>query len=167
VTPLIDLGPQLPLLLAAAALGCVLVAAAWDVSKFEIPDEISIVLIVLAAAYGLTTPGFGWLSHAAAPALVFAVGLLLFARGWMGGGDIKLLTALASWTGLAGLPLLLVGTALAGGGVALVLLLARRFNAAAKGPRLLHRGAPLPYALAILGGAVFFARQAWLVWPLI
>ncbi|WP_416907606.1 MAG: prepilin peptidase [Polymorphobacter sp.] len=166
MTPLVDLGPEVPLWLAAGALACALVAAGWDMVKFEIPDEISIVLIALAAAYGLVTPGFDWLSHAGAPVLVFAVGLFLFARGWMGGGDIKLLTALASWTGLAGLPLLLVGTALVGGGLALVLLVARRFNAAGQGPRVLHRGAPLPYAVAILGGVLFFAWQAWRVWPL-
>jgi prepilin peptidase CpaA len=164
--PVLDLGPTVPLLLAVAALVCAVLAAAWDVTKFEIPDELSIILIVLAALYGLTTPGFGWLSHAAAPMLVFAIGLFVFSRGWMGGGDIKLFTALSAWTGLAGLPILLVGTSLAGGVLAAILLITRRLNADAHGPRLIHPGAPVPYAVGILGGVLFFAVQAWRVWPL-
>lgn len=165
--PVVDLGPQVPLVLAALALVCAVLAAGFDVMKFEIPDEISIALVVMAAAYGLMTPGFGWLSHAAAPVIVFGVGLFIFSRGWMGGGDIKLLTALSAWTGLAGLPLLLVGTALAGGVLSLTLLIARRFNADAHGPRLIHPGAPLPYAVAILGGAGYFAMRVWPIWPLV
>lgn len=164
--PAFDLGPQVPIFLAMGALLCVVVGAVWDMVKFEIPDELSIIIIVLAALYGLTTPGFGWLSHIAAPLIFFAIGLLLFARGWMGGGDIKLLTALSAWTGLAGLPLFLVGTALAGGLLAFVLLVGRRLNADAQGPRLFHPGAPLPYAVAILGGTAYFAWQVWRVWPL-
>lgn len=158
--PALDLGPTVPLPLACAAIACAFAAAAFDVTKFEIPDELSIILFVLAGLYGLITPGFGWLSHAAAPAIVFAIGLIIFARGWMGGGDIKLLTALAAWIGLAGLPLLLVGTALAGGVLATILLISRRLNADPHGPRLIHPGAPVPYAVAILGGVLFFAVQA-------
>jgi prepilin peptidase CpaA len=153
----------LPLLLAAAALVCVIIAAAWDVRHFLIPNELSIALVTLALLYGLLTPGFGWLSHILAPLAVFGVGLLLFAKGWMGGGDIKLLTAVSAWTGLKGLLPLLVGISLAGGVLALVLILARRAFAGRPGPRILAADAPLPYAVAILGGTLWWASLAWQV----
>ena len=151
----------LPLALALAALACVVAAAICDVRAFEIPDELSIALVVLALVYGALTPGFAWISHIAAPALVFAVGLLLFARGLMGGGDIKLLTALAAWTGFQGLLPLLLGISLAGGALALVLLAARRLLAGRPAPRVFAADAPIPYAVAILGGTLWWASLAW------
>lgn len=160
--PVLDLGPVAPLVIALAALACVVIAAGWDIAKFEIPDEISIILVVLAVAYGLTTPGYGWLSHILTPFAFFAIGLAAFAKGWMGGGDIKLLTALTAWSGHTGLFPLLTGTALAGGVLALTLIIARRIRAGKPGPRILDRDAPLPYAVAILGGVLWWA---WVAWP--
>lgn len=151
----------LPTALAIAALACVVAAAICDLRAFEIPDELSIALVVLALAYGALTPGFLWLSHLTAPLAVFAVGLLLFARGWMGGGDIKLLVAIAAWTGFQGLLPLFVGISLAGGVLALVLLLARRALAGRQTIPLFSSEAPLPYAVAILAGTLWWARLAW------
>jgi prepilin peptidase CpaA len=151
----------LPQALALAALACVVAAAICDVRAFEIPDELSIALVVLALAYGLLTPGFAWLSHLVAPVAVFAAGLLLFARGMMGGGDIKLLTALAAWTGLQGLLPLLLGISLSGGVLAIVLLVARHALDGRPAPRVFSKDAPLPYAVAILGGTLWWARVAW------
>ncbi len=155
------------MILALLALACVLAAAVADMYCFEIPDSLSIALLVTAAGYGLVTPGFGWLSHIAAPLIMFGVGLLLFSRGWMGGGDIKLLVAIAGWTGLSGLPLQLVGVALAGGVLALVLLtvrggLARAGRGTAQLPRMFQKDAPLPYAVAIAAGTCWWA---WTFWP--
>jgi prepilin peptidase CpaA len=150
--------------LALVALACVLWAAVCDVRVFEIPDSLTIILLVTAAGYGLVTPGFNWLSHLAAPALFFAIGLLLFARGWMGGGDIKLMTGIAAWTGLGQLLPQLLATAIAGGLVTLLLLLVRK-AAAGRGPettpRLFHADAPIPYAVAIAIGTGWWAWQAW------
>jgi prepilin peptidase CpaA len=153
--------------MALAALVCVLAAAVADMRRFEIPDGLSIALLVTAAGYGFFTPGFGWISHIAAPLIMFGIGLLMFSRGWMGGGDIKLLIAIAAWTGLSGLPLQLVGVALAGGGLALVLIvvragLARNGRDTAHMPRLFQADAPLPYAVAIAAGTIWWA---WSVWP--
>jgi Flp pilus assembly protein protease CpaA len=83
----------------------------------------------------------------------------------MGGGDIKLLVATAMWTGLKGLPAFLVGVSLAGGLLALLLLGSRALAGAAgrtpdalPGP--LRPGAPMPYALAIAGGAFWWAARS-------
>lgn len=153
------------LVFVAIALACLVAAAIADMRTFEIPDALSIALLATAVGYGLATPGFAWLWHAAAVLVMFGLGLLLFSRGWMGGGDIKLLVALAGWTTLQGLPLQLAFVAIAGGGLALVLIIARRGLAAAgrapdRVPKMFRNDAPLPYAVAILAGAAWWARLA-------
>jgi prepilin peptidase CpaA len=98
---------------------------------------------------------------------MFAAGALLFAIGWMGGGDIKLLTGTAAWVGLKGLPLQLAGVALAGGLLSLVLILVRAGCRRAgiqpeHMPRIFRPDAPLPYAVAIAAGTFWWA---WRFWP--
>lgn len=154
------------LVLALIALACVLAAPVFDLMRFEIPDSLSIIIAIAAIGYGIVTPGFGWLSHLASTGLVFAIGLLAFARGWMGGGDVKLLTAIATWTGLDGLPMQWLATAIAGGVLALVLIVVRRGLGFAgvdleRAPRVFQLDAPLPYAVAIAAGTLWWAWPAW------
>lgn len=156
----------LSLALGSAALLCVLAAAAWDVWRFEIPDTLSIVIVALAIPFGFLQPDFAWLSHIAAPVLVFGFGLLAFSRGWLGGGDVKVLTATAAWTGLAGLPVQWAVVALAGGLLTVVLIglravLARGGRDTGHLPRIAQKDAPLPYAVAIAAGTFWWA---WLVY---
>ena len=154
----------LPTALACVALACLVAAAIADIRAYEIPDGLSITLLVTAIGFGALTPGFHWLSHLAAVVLMFAIGLLLFARGWMGGGDVKLLVAIAGWTGLAGLVGQLTGVALAGGVLALIIIIARRTLAGRPPeslPKLFQRDAPLPYAVAIAAGTSWWASTAW------
>lgn len=151
-------------ILALVALACVVAAAVADVATFEIPDTLSIVPIVAAVGYGVATPGFGWLSHSAAALLFFGLGLFIFTRGWMGGGDIKLLTAVAAWTGLVGLVPMLLATAIAGGALTLLLIALRKAVAAAGAahpPRLFASDGPIPYAVAIAAGTCWWAWRAW------
>lgn len=149
--------------LALAAAGALLAAAGFDLVRFEIPNSLSIVILVAALAYGTLTPGFDWASHLAAPVLVLAIGLLLLHFGLMGGGDIKLFIAISGWTGLGGLPLQLVSVVLAGGALALLLLLARALVAGRRQsvPRLLQSGAPVPYGVAIAAGTLLWAARVW------
>lgn len=154
------------LLAVGAAALSLLISCLCDLRRFEIPDTLSVVILVSAAVFGFVTPGFDWLWHLAGLGLMFAVGLGLFAAGWMGGGDIKLLVATALWTGLQGLPAFLLGVSLAGGGLAIVLLGSRAaLKAAGVGmdrmPGPLRVGAPMPYALAIAGGAFWWAAMSW------
>ncbi len=154
-----------PLLLA------LLLLAAWcDLATRTIPDGISVAL----AALGLLTRAAEGAVPAVSSLLVaaglFAACLPLHARGAFGGGDIKLITALA--IGFPPLSTLdfLVATAMAGGVLAFVYLSLRllpepkplatrpvawppRRILALERRRISRRG-PLPYAVAIAAGGV-------------
>ncbi len=149
----------LPLLVfGSVALGCVAAAALADLRHFEIPDHWSLAVVGLFAAYAAAAlPLAAWWPHAAVGAALFGIGAWLFARGWLGGGDVKLLAACGVWSGFDALPQLLGGTVACGGALALAALAGRR----AAGPGATYpaftAGGPLPYAVAILGGAVYAA----------
>ncbi|MFL1464048.1 prepilin peptidase [Roseococcus sp. DSY-14] len=150
---------------------CVALAlACWaDLAARLIPDRAPATLAAAGAGLQALQGGAG----AAALALLAALLLLALAagawrRGLMGGGDVKLLAGAALLAGWQGVPALLLGTAVLGGLLALPYLLARRPGAAlppagrAAGrlrrvlraeARRLRRGGPLPYGLAIAGGA--------------
>jgi prepilin peptidase CpaA len=143
-------------------------AAAFDLWRFEIPDTLTVLIIAAAVLFGLGTPGFNWASHAAAGGAFFAFGLLAFARGWLGGGDVKIMTGCACWASLASLAEQVVLIAMAGGVLALALMLVRRGLVLAgvageDAPRLIRVGADLPYAVGIAGG---MAVWAWRHLPL-
>lgn len=141
-----------------AALACVAAAAVADVRHFEIPDRWSILIAALFVVSALFVPPASafWL-HLAAGAGMFLAGALLFSKGWLGGGDVKLLAACAVWTGFDGLAILLAGTALTGGALAVGIVAARRLAGPEPAYRGLQRDGPLPYAIAILGGATAYA----------
>ena len=159
----------LPPTLAGLAALMLLIAAVCDIRRFEIPDSLSIAILVLAIGFGFTQPDFPWLWHGASFLLMFAFGAGLFALGWMGGGDVKLLTAAAAWTTLTGLPMMLGSILMAGGALAAFLLaaraIARRNGGSAETlPGPLRPGAPLPYAIAIAGGIFWWASRVWPLW---
>jgi prepilin peptidase CpaA len=140
----------------------VLASAGFDLWTFEIPDTLTVMIIVAAGLYGWGTPGFDWASHAASGGSFFAFGLLAFARGWLGGGDVKIMTGCACWATLGTLVEQQLFIGIAGGVLALVLMLVRRSLALAgvtgeDAPRLVRVGADLPYAVAIAAGMAVWA----------
>lgn len=144
---------------------CLLAACLCDLRRFEIPNRLSVALLVLALAHGILNPPFDWGWHAMAVLVMFGVGAGLFALGWMGGGDIKLMVAMAAWTGLSGMPAFLIGMTLAGGVLASFLIVSRMALAAGGRPAdslpgPLRPQAPLPYAIAITAGAFWWAPLA-------
>jgi prepilin peptidase CpaA len=147
--------------IALLAVGLVL-AAGFDLWRYEIPDTLTVLIIAAAVLFGLGTPGFNWASHAAAGGAFFAFGLLAFARGWLGGGDVKIMTGCACWANLGNLAEQVVLIAVAGGVLALALMLLRRGLVLAgvagdDAPRLIRVGADLPYAVGIAGGMAVWA----------
>lgn len=107
-----------------------LVAAASDVARYEIPNWVSVVLVLgylFAGGLGgvpLAHLGTNLLTGVA----VFAVGAVLFYFRVFGGGDVKLLAASAVWVGWTYLFSYLVVVALVGGIVTLLLLTFRWLN---------------------------------------
>lgn len=148
----------------AAALALLVVAALWDLVHMEIPDWISLALLALAGAHALLADGPALLPRLAALAVMVALGLLLFARGWMGGGDVKLLMATAPLVGWPGLLAQIGGIAVAGGVLAVVMIALRPLVAARvpadRLPLVLRPGVALPYAVAILAGTAIWAMRS-------
>lgn len=155
--------------MAAVALVCVLavVAAAWDACTFEIPDWLSIGIAALFVAVLLVRgmPGGMAVEHLMVAAAVFTGGALLFAARAFGGGDVKLLTAVALWAGPDGILPLLLTVALIGGLLCLVLLAGRALAArTADVPAVLRPllvgEARVPYGIAIAAGTLILFLAA-------
>lgn len=145
-----------------------LIAAVFDVSRYIIPNVVSAVLIVAFVAAAVLLPqGQPWWSYPAAALIVFGIGVVGYAFRIMGAGDIKLLTAVSLWAGLAELPDFLVMVAVSGGVIALLLIVLRRvlfYGMVSIGtsenvrlPKILVTGAPVPYGVAIATGGIWLA----------
>jgi prepilin peptidase CpaA len=141
-----------------------IVAAGKDLTSYTIPNWIPLALTgafcLLAATAGIEPQSL--VGHAAAGAVALLVGMGLFALGWVGGGDAKLLAACCRWFGWPDSEVFLFDTALAGGAFAFLLLVARGqlvrpFLAVRSGwiGRLITPGEPAPYGVAIALGALF------------
>ncbi|MCF8467006.1 MAG: prepilin peptidase [Sneathiella sp.] len=113
----------MPVLMMSAG-GLVLIAAVWDMFSRRIPNMLPLVIAVLylvQAAYMGQWVDLPW--HLLCGAGVLVVGIVIFSFGWLGGGDVKLLAALALWAGPEYLVLLLLMTCLAGGLLAIIFVL--------------------------------------------
>ena len=149
------------------------IAAVFDTWKFVIPNAIAVALVVLFIATALLLPfemtWMEWLSHIGAAAAVFTGGAVLYAFNKMGGGDVKLLTAVAFWAGFEYLTELLLYVAIAGGILAIGLIVMRKIImslgaantrlAEVKLPRVLLEGEAVPYGLAIAPIAIYLGTK--------
>lgn len=125
-----------------------------------------IVLGVAATAVAaMVLAGIGW--GAWQPFLfalvILAVGTPLFAAGWLGGGDVKLLAACALWFTFDGGWRMLVAVAIAGGVVTLVALLIRLFHipdSLRTRVAFVRRGVGVPYGIAVAIGVAAIMVQA-------
>jgi prepilin peptidase CpaA len=131
-----------------AGLAIALLAAAFtDIRKRRIDNR-------LTAAVALAAPLFWWATGLALwPGIVFRVGFAgamflllagLFALRALGGGDVKLLTALALWLPWVAFLKLVVAMALLGGLLTVVLVTIHRRA----------RDLAIPYGVAIAGGGL-------------
>jgi prepilin peptidase CpaA len=115
--------------LVALLLLFLLLAALEDAWRLEISDYLSGGIAIGAfIAILLIGPGVGLWENFLLFAAVLFLGTLLFARGAMGGGDVKLLAACVLWFDLSGGWKLLVAIAIAGGVEALLILGLRQFR---------------------------------------
>ncbi|MBV8739861.1 MAG: prepilin peptidase [Alphaproteobacteria bacterium] len=155
---------RLDLLLLVGFVGLMIVAAVSDFRRLVIPNWL---VLALCALWPLHIAATDTVSLATTPASIFvaaavlASGALLFARGLIGGGDVKLLAAASLWGGPSGVMRLLLMTALCGGVLALAFLvpLGRLSGAGRRIPQpgaaLVGTGStPIPYGIAISAAAL-------------
>jgi prepilin peptidase CpaA len=143
----------------------VVLAAIQDVAQLKISNAFPIAIIALFGAW-LSQTGLEadlW-QNLVMFAIVLGFGILLFAKGWLGGGDVKLLAAIALWFDLDGGLSLVVWTLVGGGLLALIFMAVRRMLPARLtsdgGLAALKKKGPIPYGIAIAAGAVFCAQTA-------
>jgi prepilin peptidase CpaA len=135
-----------------AGLGVLLLAAAvGDARRFVIPNRLCASVALLSLPYWWASGAAFWPGYALQLLLALAVFSALaglFAAGLMGGGDVKLLAALALWLPIGRFAQMMVIVAIAGGVLTAMLLVRHRW---ARRP-----GRPeIPYGLAIVAGAAF------------
>jgi len=142
--------------------------AVLDIATRLIPNQICLVLALLGIAIQLASP-VQLAGSLIAAAILLLLLIVAHRRGWIGGGDVKLLVALAIGLPLVGVVQLLMITALAGGVLALVHLMMRLLPHPKQAPvgssfvrrvyaieRWRHlRHAPLPYGVAIACGGIW------------
>ncbi len=124
-----------------------------------------------AAFYaGMPLEMIGW--HLAAGAIVLIAGFALFAFGFIGGGDAKLLAVAALWLGMAQLVEFLVHMTLAGGVLAIVMKfwwwvrLESELRGFERLKSMVKSSIELPYGIAIAVGALFAFRHSWWLDPI-
>lgn len=160
---------ELTPLIEAAGVLLLLAAAVSDVVRRIIPDWVSLALAGLGLLAGLLRGPHALLGSAAAALLLFATLALLHRRGVLGGGDVKLASAVALVLPLGAFSDFVEATAIAGGVLGLLHLALRPFAPrlapvrgasfarrvlAAECWRLRRRGS-IPYGVAIACGGAF------------
>jgi prepilin peptidase CpaA len=145
-----------------------LLAAISDLRTMTIPNRLCLFLAVAffpaALLAGLSADQ--WMSCVGMGLAGFAVGIALFACRLMGGGDAKLIAAASLWIGFAGGLHFIYYTAVAGGLMAVFLLLTRKvgqfytpFLPKWIGRHLEAKG-DLPYGVAICAGGIMAIPQS-------
>jgi prepilin peptidase CpaA len=144
-------------LLAILAL-LLLIAAVTDLKARIIANRLNLAIALLAPAYWWASGLAPWPDMALQAALgivVFALFAGLFALGWMGGGDVKLLGALALWLPLVPLMRMLFTMSLLGGVLTLIVIAVHRF-------RKLKTSPEVPYGVAIACAGLWVIGELYL-----
>jgi prepilin peptidase CpaA len=143
-------------LLSALAIA-LLVAAVTDIRRRQIDNWLNLAIALGAPLFwlatGLPLAAIGWQFAVALGSFVIFAGM--FAMGWMGGGDVKLLTALALWIHPWWFAQVIVVMAIAGGVLTLGYL---AWHFAARRPD----KPAIPYGIAISGAGLWALASQYL-----
>jgi prepilin peptidase CpaA len=144
-----------------ALLGLLLLwAAVTDIRSRIISNRLNLAIAVLAVPWwllvGLSPADIGF--QLAAAAAVLALFGCCFALGMMGGGDVKLLAALALWLPIGAMLSMLLWMAIAGGLLTIGMVIAHRLRNA---PNRLE----IPYGVAIVASALLIVTNHILTIP--
>ena len=147
-------------------------AAIMDLFTMTIPNRLSLALVAgfaIAAPFsGLSLEAIGF--HMLTGLGMLALGIFMFWRRWIGGGDAKLLAATSLWIGYDLFFPYLVYVAIVGGLLSLAILWYRGFVpeiwvARSKWALRLHeRGGDIPYGIAIAAAAIWiYPKTGWFI----
>lgn len=146
-----------------------LMASFKDATTMTIPNWISLALI---AGFLLITPFIwsGWSvfgTHLLVGTTFFVAGFAMFAFGWLGGGDAKLMAATALWWQWPDAVLYILYTTIFGAILAVVLMMGRRFIpvrilTAPWAYKMFKDEKKMPYGLALAAGALCTLPQSQL-----
>jgi prepilin peptidase CpaA len=146
-------------LLPAALLGVLLlVAAIWDLRHRIIPNRLNLIIALTAPIAwwwgGLALwPDIAWQIGAALA--IFMGFAALFYIGGIGGGDVKMIGALALWIDVRLLMSLLLVMAIIGGIIAAFMLIRNKFGKAEQNPE-------VPYGVAIAIAGFWALHQQYI-----
>jgi prepilin peptidase CpaA len=138
-------------------------AGAMDLLTMTIPNRVSLALVAAFAAAAPLT-GMPWpqfFGHLLAGFAVLVLGIFMFARGWIGGGDAKLVAAAVLWLGFENLVHYVFLVSLLGGVLASAILAYRRlapplrFASQDWAMRLHDRKMGIPYGVALAAAALW------------
>jgi prepilin peptidase CpaA len=137
-------------------------AAIQDLYQLKISNYFSIFIVIF---YGVWVLCVGFDADIWQNVVVFlisaALAMIAFSARMVGGGDMKLFAAAALWFDLETAPRFLMAIVMAGLVLALCIIIARRILPRAPddaGWAVLRRKGPIPYGIAIAGGAILCAH---------
>lgn len=148
-------GETIKIILLCVLAGLLAAAAITDIRSRIISNHLNIAIAVLAPLYWLASGIPAWPDMAIQLALgigTFGIFALLFAFGLMGGGDVKLLAAIALWFPWQAMGLLLVIMALLGGVVTAITVIHHRMTSRLGRPE-------VPYGVAISLAAMWMVGE--------
>jgi prepilin peptidase CpaA len=173
--PAMSISDVLLLLFQATFVFCLCYAVVSDFTRLLIPNWIPLVLVGAFAIFAAVFLDLdSVLRHLMLAGVVFALGFAFFAAGWVGGGDVKLMTATTLWIGSEGATSFVVLMAALGAGLALLLLAIKKY------PDIYRAWAPrswfvtrlvelaetgrCPYGVAIgIAGLIPTGKSVWLL----
>jgi prepilin peptidase CpaA len=153
--------------------GFLIIAMIGDVKSFTISNRLNLFFFLSFIPFALMM-GFDFkqiLAHFWVAAIGFGICFILFTLGLFGGGDVKLVGATCFWLGAQPSYTYALFTALFGGILAIILLIARKIIAKRGLPRkpkwlrsLLRKRVHIPYGVALaLGGIIAIGQAKWLM----
>ena len=153
-----NLAAETPQWLALIVAVLLLAAAIEDAVGLRISNLIVLLVLVAAViAVVIAGPELELWKNLVVFLALLGIGTPMFAAGKLGGGDVKLLAAVGLWFNLAGALWMILAVVLAGGLLALVVLMLRAFGWSEEMRRrvvLLRPRGGIPYGVAIAAGAL-------------
>jgi prepilin peptidase CpaA len=156
----VNLAAEAPRWLALVFAILLVAAGLQDAVQARMSNKIVLLVILGAVVTAIILgPELGLWQNLIVFAALLTLGTAMFARGVLGGGDVKVLAAASLWFNLAGGAKMLLAVVLSGGVLALLVIVARLVNWGAAAQRLpfLRPGAGIPYGIAIAAGALIAA----------